>query len=474
MKSALTVWVIIASSVGASTCGKHCDHSAPPVPTISRFPTVYHTAPQITIPYSVPSGYVFGSRTTPTSTSSKPSVTAECIVTPLGWGQDDSGQIMAAVDRCGTDGIITLPAPYVYTISQRLYMKLVRAQLNIFGTLSFEPNLGYWIDNSHRVEFQNQSTAWIIEGNDFVVSGGGWQQGGINGNGQPWYGRAAGHSNQYGRPISLSIWKSQNATVKDFSIRQPQFWSFYIQDSQDVKLTGIYINGTNTDPAGNSSNYETNVDGFDSIRVNGLETADWVFHGGDDCHAPKGNSTNMVFRNLTCVGGGIAFGSIGQYPDMPDYITNVSVSNISVTQQISPVYGGAKVNGGIYFKSWVGVSEGEPPQGGGGGTGRVSNVTVSDVKVHNITQAVYINKCYYKVADQANYCDTSTLNFENMTFTNIEGLVGSSYGISLNCSAKAPCFDMHFSNLDLVTANGSVAGAYCDNVNNVTGIKCSS
>lgn len=472
--SALQSCLAAGFVLAASACADHCDGSGP-IPTYASFPTACNTAPQMTITYAPPAGYTLGKRPAASkSTSTKTSVVAECTVTPLGWDRDDSGQIMAAVEKCGTDGIITLPAPYVYTISQRMYMKLVRGQLNIFGTLSFTPDLGYWIENSHRVEFQNQSTAWIVEGEDFVISGGGWNQGGINGNGQPWYSRAAGHSNQYGRPIPLSIYNSTNATVKDFAIRQPQFWTFYIQDSYDVKLTGIYLNGTNTDPAGNSSNYETNIDGFDSVRLDGLEVADWEFHGGDDCSAPKGNSTNMVFRNMACVGGGIAFGSIGQYPDMPDYITNVTASNISVSQLISPQYGGATVSGAAYFKSWVGVSEGEPPQGGGGGTGRVWNVTFSDVKVDNVTQAVYVNKCYYKVADQANYCDTSTLKFENMSFSNISGLVRSNYGISLNCSAKAPCQNMTFSNLNLEVANGTASKVYCDNVESVTGVTCSS
>lgn len=436
-----------------------------------NFTTTSVSVKQSTIPLPAPSGYVLGSKVTRPKASAASNISV-CTVTPLGWGRDDSSQIMAAAQACGTDGIITLPAPYVYTISQRMYMKLVRAQLNVFGTLSFTPNLGYWIDNSHRIEFQNQSTAWIVEGQDYIISGGGWMQGGIEGNGQAWYGRAAGQSNQFGRPVPLSIYNSSNATVNDFSFRQPQFWSFYVQDSSDITLTGIYINGTNTDPAGNGSNYETNVDGFDSIRVSGLTVADWVFHGGDDCLAPKGNSTNMVFRNLTCTGGGIAFGSIGQYPESPDYITNVTVSNITVKQDISPKYGGAKVGGGAYFKSWVGKEEGQPPQGGGGGTGRVSNVTFTNLHVDNVTQAVYINKCYFKVADQANYCDTSTLEFGNMSFVNVTGMVGSNYGVSLNCSAAAHCRDLNFQGLNLTLANGKQSGFYCDNVDGLTGANC--
>jgi len=65
----------------------------------------------------------------------------ECVVTPLGWGQDDSSQILAAVEQCGTNGTITLPAPYVYTISHRMHMYLENARFEIFGSLSFTPDL---------------------------------------------------------------------------------------------------------------------------------------------------------------------------------------------------------------------------------------------------------------------------------------------------------------------------------------------
>lgn len=397
-----------------------------------------------------------------------------CIVIPYGWGRDDSSQILSAVEKCGVNGTITLPAPFVYTISRRMYMHLSNARLEILGTLSFTPDLLYWIDSSHRVEFQNQSTAWVVEGQNYEITGGGWGQGGIDGNGQAWMTRAAGHSNQFGRPISLSIYNSTNVILTNFSFRQPQFWSIWVQDSSYVELSNIYINGTNTDPAGNGSNYETNIDGLDSLRVDNMLIENWLFHGGDDCLAPKGNSTNMIFRNLTCVGGGIAFGSIGQYPDMPDYILNVTASNISVSQDINHVTGGAAVGGGAYFKSWVGHEEGVPPQGGGGGTGRVSNVTFTDLTTHNVSQAVYINKCYYKVADQANYCDTSTLEFEDLSFYNVSGTVSGIVGIALNCSASAPCENVHLENVHLYTAANKTATVTCVNARNVTGLNCNS
>ncbi|KAJ9475803.1 Polygalacturonase [Pseudozyma hubeiensis] len=395
----------------------------------------------------------------------------ECIVKPLGWGRDDSSQIQEAVLRCGNGGTITLPAPYTYTIANRMYMKLNHARLNVHGLLSFTPDLGNWIGESHRVEFQNQSTAWIVEGNNYHISGGGWQQGGILGNGQAWYGRAAGQSNQFGRPISISLYNSTNATIDHFSFYQPQFWSMWVQDSKNVHINNIYINGSNTDPAGNSSNYATNIDGLDTMRVDGLHLANWNFRGGDDCFAPKGNTTNVVLRNFTCVGGGIAFGSVGQFPGSPDYITNVSVSDIKVSGEVSKLYGGAKPAGGAYFKSWVGVSMGKPPQGGGGGSGRVSNVTFKNLEVDDTTQAVFINKCYYKVKAQADFCDTSKFQFDNLSFHNVTGKVLSPDGINLNCSAVAPCHNVTFSSVDVSSAvTNKTAAVVLTNTVNVTGV----
>ncbi|THW92252.1 pectin lyase-like protein [Aureobasidium pullulans] len=365
------------------------------------------TASQATLPLHLGPTYPTSSSL---ATSAEPhTVHTQCEVVPLGWGRDDAPQILKAVELCSNGGTITLPAPYTYTISSRLYMRLTRTRLNVHGLLSFTPDLGYWIENSHRVEFQNMSTAWIIEGNDFIVDGGGWQQGGINGNGQAWYGRAAGQSNQYGRPISLSIYNSTNVSINNFAFYQPQFWSVWAQDSRNITMTNIYINGINTDPAGNSSNYAINVDGIDTMRVDQMRLENWTFHGGDDCFAPKGNSTNMVLRNFTCIGGGIAFGSVGQYPGHPDFITNIS--------------------------------------------------------------AVYINKCYFKVPAQGAYCETSTFEFQDFDFDNISGTVRTPIGVNLNCSQAAPCRDLKFSEVSLrQSESNKTAITVFENAQNVFGV----
>lgn len=395
-----------------------------------------------------------------------------CIVVPHGRSRDDSSQILAAVDRCGKNGIITLPAPYVYTISRRMYLKLENARLEVLGTISLTPDLLYWIENSFRVEFQNQSTALIIEAHNSVITGGGWDEGGIDGNGQSWMTRAAGHSNQFGRPILLSIYNSTNLQISNFTIRNSPFWNIWVQDSSHIEMIGMYINGTNTDPAGNSSNYETNLDGLNTYRVDHLTARDWVFHGGDDCITPKGNSSNLKFENITCIGGGIAFGSVGQYPGHPDYITNVTINNVTVGQDVRAKLGGAVPFGAVYFKSWVGVEAGTPPHGGGGGTGRTSNVKVTNLRAENIQHAVYINKCYHKVPSQGAFCDTSTYRFENISFFNVTGTVTAS-AIDLDCSAAAPCRGLDFKGIDVRNSEtGEEGRVSCANLEDISGIAC--
>ncbi len=71
------------------------------------------------------------------------------------------------------------------------------------------------------------------------------------------------------------------------------------------------------------------------------------------------------------------------------------------------------------FKGSANTKTGVPPQGGGDGTGRVSNISFSGLQTCNISQAIYINKYYYKVEDPENYCDTSILEFGDLTLSHL-------------------------------------------------------
>jgi galacturan 1,4-alpha-galacturonidase len=256
-----------------------------------------------------------------------------CVVIPLGHNQDDVPNILAAVEKCGSipGGKIVLPAPYVYSINQRMTTRLEGSTLEIRGTLRFSDDMAYWINNSYRFDFQNQSTAWRVTGSDYVVDGG-EEMGGIDGNGQIWYTWAKNAGNVFGRPMPLHIVNSTRATFKNLSIRQQQFWAVLVESSSYIVLDNFYVNATNHDPTANgSSHYVQNTDGIDTYRSDHITIKNWVYQGGDDAVALKGNSTNIHIENITVYGGpGIAFGSLGQYPTRYDIVENVTVKNINV------------------------------------------------------------------------------------------------------------------------------------------------
>lgn len=68
-------------------------------------------------------------------------------------------------------------------------------------------------------------------------------------------------------------------------------------------MTNIYINATNTDPrAKPGERWIQNTDGSDTYRSSRILYQDWLVQNGDDCLAFKGNSTQIVARNITwCV-----------------------------------------------------------------------------------------------------------------------------------------------------------------------------
>jgi galacturan 1,4-alpha-galacturonidase len=83
----------------------------------------------------------------------------KCTVTAKGNGKDDAPALLAAVAKCGKGGTIVLPSKN-YTIAQRITTHLEHASLELHGYLSFTPNISYWVANSYRFPFQNQSIGW--------------------------------------------------------------------------------------------------------------------------------------------------------------------------------------------------------------------------------------------------------------------------------------------------------------------------
>ncbi|KAH8929233.1 glycoside hydrolase family 28 protein [Atractiella rhizophila] len=386
----------------------------------------------------------------------EPDYPVTCVVYSPGKGVDAAPKLVEAVERCGKGARIVLPDERYY-INQRMTWHLENATVDIYGTLEFSDDLDYWIHNSYRLPFQNQSIAWHVTGNDFVIDGHG--KGGIDGNGQAWYTWNRGASNKFGRPMSLSYTNATRASLVNFSIVQPQFWATIIWMSEKIVFKNIYVNATNFDEEAirNRWNWVVNTDGSDTYQSRDVLYEDFVYEGGDDCISFKANSTNVVLKNITCIGGpGIAFGSVGQYPGIVDIIDDIVIEDVYMKPSRDvPLFNG------VYFKSWIGEWRGDPPNGGGGGTGWSRNVTVKNVRIEGAERPIWLTSTnHYLGAISPN---TSTYAWNDIHFSNISGWGTSDSVVKLECSSKAPCKDWSFEDIDLKGKNDADGDWRCSN-----------
>ena len=83
----------------------------------------------------------------------------------------------------------------------------------------------YWLKNSMEVGYQNQSTAFILGGNNVHIDGHG--RGTFNGNGDVWYeyiSKQPNQSNYPGRPHALTMKNLTNSSMKGMRFIRSQMW----------------------------------------------------------------------------------------------------------------------------------------------------------------------------------------------------------------------------------------------------------
>ncbi|PCH37443.1 glycoside hydrolase family 28 protein [Wolfiporia cocos MD-104 SS10] len=384
-----------------------------------------------------------------------------CTVAPLGEGQDDTDQIEAAIEECGHYGT-TVFSEGVYNVTRKMTWDLVASRVDLHGYLNFTADLPYWMDpaNTYRVIFiQSQASWFVLTGSDFVVDA--YNTGGIIGNGQywwNWYGTGSRLDGD-GRPVALTVYQATRGTIANFRIEGQPFWCNAIAESQDVIYDGMYCNATNTNPEYYGDNVVPNTDGIDTFRSDNITLLNWDITLGDDCLAIKGNSTNIYARNITCRGGnGIAFGSLGQYADLFDHVGNVTLEDthmVRLSSEIQPNMGS-----GVYFKSWSGTRIGFPPDDGGGGLGLVTNVTVRDMLLNNVSIPIHLYQTNGALPGDA----PSKLQFANLTFINVTGSTTGNTIVDLQCSSAAPCPGMVFQDINVTVPSGQTPTYECSNV----------
>ncbi|CAL1709758.1 unnamed protein product [Somion occarium] len=390
-----------------------------------------------------------------------------CHLRPLGHGRDDTDQVETAIARCGRFGH-TVFAEGQYNITRKMTWSLTESKVDLHGYLNFKPDVEYWLNanNTYRVVFiQSQASWFVITGNDFTIDA--HNTGGINGNGQTWwsfYGNRS-RSDGDGRPISFTLSNVTRGIVKNFRIKSPPFWCNTVAQSKDVVYDGMYCNATNTDPLYVGQNIVPNTDGIDTYRSDNVSLLNWDITCGDDCLAIKGNSTNIVAKNITCRGGnGIAVGSLGQYIDLPDIVDHVLFDNVKLIRLDPDVQ--PNLQSGVYFKTWTGTVNGAPPTGGGGGVGYVSNVESRNFHFDPVNAPIHL----YQTNGGHSSDAPSQLQFSNLTFSTFTGSSLANKIVDLECSPAAPCPNILFQDISVAPPSGQGESFVCINVVNESGL----
>ncbi|KAG2414607.1 hypothetical protein HFD88_003798 [Aspergillus terreus] len=394
------------------------------------------------------------------SASPKPRHT--CVVPASGSNAtDDAPAIIRAFQQCGRGGKVVFKPTTYHVNSVMNITGLEDVDIDIRGELLWGTDIQYWLNHSLPVGYQNQSTAFILGGNNVRIDGHG--VGIFNGNGDTWYQwirKQPNTSNYPGRPHAITFNGLTNSVVRGLNFLRSQMWTMSIIYSHHVELDSIFVNNT-----GNVVS-SSNTDGADTIRSSHLTFNNWTVYNGDDSISLKGNSTDITITNSHFYNGlGIALGSIGQYKDQFETIERFTVKNIDYHNTLHAVY----------FKTWTDDQNGYPPNGGGGGLGYASDMVFQNLRASGLRgSAISISQCTrFSGAPGEGNCTNSQFQIRDITLANLTGTTKVSSVASFQCSAVAPCTNIGLFHTDLTLSNGTIAGEYlCGNVEDPRGFEC--
>jgi galacturan 1,4-alpha-galacturonidase len=175
------------------------------------------------------------------------------------------------------------------------------------------------------------------------------------------------------------------------------------------------------------------------------------------------DSTNILVENASFYRStGLAFGSIGQFANQYETISDIVVRNIAAYDN----------KYFAYIKTWTGVVQGTPPNGGGAGLGYLRNVSLSNSMAENALQAFYITQCN-SYSGFTGQCDTSEFQISDFSIDTVGGTLKTDVVASMQCSGAAPCEGISIRNTLFTARTGATAGQYlCSNVEGPDGFEC--
>ncbi|KAJ2976909.1 hypothetical protein NQ176_g4673 [Zarea fungicola] len=259
--------------------------------------------------------------------------------------------------------------------------------------------------------------------------------------------------------------KLTNSKIRGMRFVQSQMWTMAVTYSRHLEFADIYVNNTST------SEWNTlNTDGIDTIYSDDITLRRWHIKSGDDAIALKGNSSNVrVFDTEIYGGQGLAIGSVGQYKNQYEHVTDFLAKNVTL---YDTTYA-------IYLKTWGGKSKGYPPNGGGGGVGYISGIVLDGIKLRRVRKyPLFAWQCENYEGGLGKDCQSSKFKMHDFTANNISGWAAkdADHAGWFQCSAAAGgCNNFTVSNIHVTRGKGGTELRlwHCENMRNHKGFQCS-
>ncbi|KAJ3547875.1 hypothetical protein NM208_g1296 [Fusarium decemcellulare] len=381
-----------------------------------------------------------------------------CYVKP-GHGSDvnDASRIYKAFKKCNHGGTIVLDKKY--TVASPLDLTwLSHVDVVITGEVNFKPDPYYWAENSFKFPFQNMSSFWKFGGEDINIYGDlSNEQSVLDGHGQAYWEEIQTNKTLL-RPILFTFEDAHGATMSNLRMRNSPNWFNIIANSSDVIISNLDIQAKSTDGV-----KIANSDGWDTYRSDNVVIQDSFIDNTDDCVSFKPNSTNVIVQNLVCNGShGISVGSLGQYKGETDIVENLYIYNISMSN----------ASDGARIKVWPGIeTQFQSLLNGGGGLGRVRNVTYDKFYHENNDNAITITQCYGQKNQTLCNEFPANLTIEDITMRNMWGATSKKYDPragSLVCSAPDRCSNIVVENITVTVPSKKPPVYSCDNLDTTT------
>jgi galacturan 1,4-alpha-galacturonidase len=368
---------------------------------------------------------------------------------------DDAPFIIKALQTCNNGGHVIFTLGTNYTIGTAMNLTFLNSiDIEVQGYVKFTNNTTYWQAHSFPQIFQNVTTFFQLGGND--VNFFGTHGGTIDGNGQVWYDLYA-ENDLILRPTLIGVIGLHNSTISNLNLRFSPTYYHFVANSTNVVFDGINIAGLST-----SVNVAKNTDGWDTYRSEDITIQNSHIDNGDDCVSFKPNSTFILVQNLFCNGShGISVGSLGQYVGEFDIVSDVYVYNISLLD----------TSDGARIKVWPGSpAELSGDLQGGGGDGRVTNITYDTLTVKNTDYAIEVDQCYGQ--NNLTLClqFPSTVTISDVLFTNFTGVTSTKFSPQIGsfaCSDDTVCSGITTEDISVLSPKGTNE-SFCLNIDEST------